>query len=83
MDVNEELKFFVKIQTKELWGGGRGPRGIEGGGGVGLGGGGQVRCERRSVITKTSLCNEDTLTTHFYIVEQGFTGVFIIFLFLL
>ena len=34
-------------------------------------------------ITKTSPCNEDPLTPHFYIVKLGFTGVFIIFLFLL
>ena len=26
-------------------------------------------------ITKTSLCNEDPLTPHFYIVKLGFTGV--------
>ena len=28
-------------------------------------------------ITKTSPCNEDPLTPHFYIVKQGFTGVYI------
>ena len=27
------------------------------------------------IITKTSLCNEDPLTPHFYIVKLGFTGV--------
>ena len=32
-------------------------------------------------ITKTSPCN-DPLTRHFYIVKLGFTGVYIIFLFL-
>ena len=32
-------------------------------------------------ITKTSPCNEDPLTPHFYIVKLGFTGVNIIFLF--
>ena len=36
-----------------------------------------------NIITKTSPCNEDPLTPHFYIVKQGFTGVYIIFLFLL
>ena len=35
----------------------------------------------RSFITKTSPCNEDPLTPHFYIVKLGFTGVYIIFLF--
>ena len=34
-------------------------------------------------ITKTSPCNEHPLTPHFYIVKLGFTGVYIIFLFLL
>ena len=34
-------------------------------------------------ITKTSPCNEEPLTPHFYIIKVGFTGVFIIFLFLL
>ena len=34
-------------------------------------------------ITKTSPCTEDLLTPHFYIEKLGFTGVFIIFLFLL
>ena len=34
-------------------------------------------------ITKTSLCNEHPLTPHFYIVKLGFTGVYILFLFLL
>ena len=34
-------------------------------------------------ITKTSPCNEDPLTPHFYIVKLGFTGVYIILLFLL
>ena len=36
-----------------------------------------------SVILKTCPCNEDPLTTHFYIVKLGFTGVYISFLFLL
>ena len=31
-------------------------------------------------ITKTRLCNFDPLQPHFYIVKQGFTGVYIIFL---
>ena len=35
------------------------------------------------IITKTSPCNEDPLTPHFYIVKLGFTGVYIFFLFLL
>ena len=34
-------------------------------------------------ITKTCPCNEHPLTPHFYIVKLGFTGVYIIFLFLL
>ena len=34
-------------------------------------------------IMQTCLCNEDPLTPYFYIVKQGFTGVYIIFLFLL
>ena len=34
-------------------------------------------------ITKTSPCNEHPFTPHFYIVKLGFTGVYIIFLFLL
>ena len=34
-------------------------------------------------ITKTSPCNEDPLTPHFYIVKLGLTGVFIIFFILL
>ena len=29
-------------------------------------------------ITKTSLCNEASLTPHFYIVKLGFTGVYIL-----
>ena len=32
---------------------------------------------------QTSPCNEYPLTPHFYIVKLGFTGVYIIFLFLL
>ena len=45
MDVNEELKFFVKIQKKKkIWGGGSGG-GM--GGGVGVGLWGQSGCERR------------------------------------
>ena len=35
------------------------------------------------IITKTSPCNEDPLTPYFYKVKLGFTGVYIIFLFLL
>ena len=38
--------------------------------------------ETHTNITKTSPCNEDSLTPHFYIVKLGFTGVYIIFLFL-
>ena len=34
-------------------------------------------------IMKTSPCNEDPHTPHFYIVKLGFTGVYIFFLFLL
>ena len=34
-------------------------------------------------IMQTSPCNEYPLTTHFYIVKLGFTGVYIFFLFLL
>ena len=34
-------------------------------------------------ITKISTCNEHPLTPHFYLVKLGFTGVYIIFLFLL
>ena len=34
-------------------------------------------------ITKTSPCNEGPLTLHFYILKQGFTRVYIFFLFLL
>ena len=34
-------------------------------------------------ITKTSPCNENPLTPHFYIVKLGFTGVCFIFLILL
>ena len=35
------------------------------------------------IITKTSPYNEDPFTPHFCIVKLGFTGVYIIFLFLL
>ena len=38
MDVNEELKFFVKIQKKKFMWGGRGGGGSVGGVGVELGG---------------------------------------------
>ena len=38
------------------------------------------KCE---TITKTYLYNINPLKPHFYIVKQGFTGVYIIFLFLL
>ena len=34
-------------------------------------------------ITRTCLCNVDPLEPHFYIIKLGFTGVYIIFLFLL
>ena len=34
-------------------------------------------------ITKTRLYNFDPLKPHFYIVKLGFTGVYIIFLFML
>ena len=37
----------------------------------------------RCNIMKTSPCIVDFLTSHFYIVKLGFTGVYIIFLFLL
>ena len=37
----------------------------------------------KCTITKTCLYNFDPLKPHFYIVELGFTGVYIIFLFLL
>ena len=37
---------------------------------------------RRSLhITKTSPCNENPLTPHFYIVKLGFTGVYIFLIF--
>ena len=36
-----------------------------------------------SNITKTCLHNDDPLIPHFYIVKLGFTGVYIIFFFLL
>ena len=39
--------------------------------------------KKKIFITKTSPYKEDPLTPHFYIVELGFTGVYIIFLFLL
>ena len=34
-------------------------------------------------IMRTSLCNVDPLAPHFYIVKQGFAGVYINFLLLL
>ena len=37
----------------------------------------------RMFIMKTCPCNEHPLTPHFYIGKLGFTGVYIIFLFLL
>ena len=40
VDVNEELKFFVKIQNKNFWG-------VGGGGGRGRVEGGQGGCDRR------------------------------------
>ena len=39
--------------------------------------------DKSSYIMLTCLCNVDPLTPHFYIVKLGFTGVYIIFLFLL
>ena len=39
VDVNEELKFFVKIQKKKIGGGGSGGGGGGGGGGGSVGGG--------------------------------------------
>ena len=39
--------------------------------------------EPQQNITKTSPCNEYPLTSHFYIVKFGFTGVYIIFFVLL
>ena len=38
---------------------------------------------QNGIITKTYLYNSDPLKPHFYIVKLGFTGVYIIFLFLL
>ena len=38
---------------------------------------------KNCVIMQTSPCNEYPFTPHFYIVKVGFTGVYIIFLFLL
>ena len=35
------------------------------------------------IITKTCLCNTESLKSHFYLVKLGFTGVYIISLFLL
>ena len=44
----------------------------------------QVRIFKRCVtIRKTCPCDSYPLTPHFYIVKMGFTGVYIIFLFLL
>ena len=40
VDVNEELKFFVKIQKKKIWG-----VGVGGGSRGGVGGGGGVRVD--------------------------------------
>ena len=52
--------------------------------GVPIGLYGQTNGQAESnIITKTSPCNEDPLTPHFYIVKLGFAGVYIIFLFLL
>ena len=44
-----------------------------------------MKVELEVTIIKTCPCNVDPLTPHFYIhvVELGFTGVYIIFLFLL
>ena len=43
----------------------------------------EYRRNPQTVITKTYLYNIDPLKPHFYIVKLGFTGVYIIFLFLL
>ena len=42
-----------------------------------------IKGTRQLTITKTSPCNEDPLTPHFYIGKPGFTGLYIFFLFLL
>ena len=42
-----------------------------------------VRPANIQIITKTCLYNFDPFKPHFYIVKLGFTGVYIIFLFLL
>ena len=42
-----------------------------------------ILVKRERDIMQTCPCNEDPLTSHFYIVKLGFTGVHIIFLFLL
>ena len=38
---------------------------------------------KTEIIMITCPCNEDPFTPHFYIVKIGFTGVYIIYLFLL
>ena len=43
----------------------------------------QQRKSETNCIMKTSPCNEDPLTPHFYIVKLGFTGVYIFSYFLL
>ena len=42
-----------------------------------------IQCIYDQHIMLTCLCNVHPLTPHFYIVKLGFTGVYIIFLFLL
>ena len=42
-----------------------------------------ISLTNKNHITKTYLYNFDPLKPHFYIVKLGFTGVYIIFLFLL
>ena len=39
--------------------------------------------ESHGIIMQTCPCDVDPLTPHFYIVKLGFTGVYIIFVFLL
>ena len=42
-----------------------------------------IQPKKMALITRTCLYNVDPLEPHFYIVKLGFTGVYIIFLFLL
>ena len=41
-----------------------------------------IQTEIVGTIMQICPCNEDPLTPHFYLVKLGFTGVYIIFLFL-